>query len=195
MTLCGRRAREDTRLPVIAEMLDSATASGDDDIVAEAHLLRAAALLELGEPAGRDELLTYITLAGELGHARGRWGALTRRATYAQLACRAEEAARLGEEALELGVGYRRAGCRRLLQHLPLVAGGPGRARTSGDSGRSDPIWPMYPLIKAWPFAARGEAAEAAAALGDFSVLDITVWTDTELLSAAAAVVFAVAGS
>ena len=37
-----------TRLPVIAEMLESATASGDDDLVAEAHLLRAAALLELG---------------------------------------------------------------------------------------------------------------------------------------------------
>ena len=41
------------RLPVIAEMLDAAQASGDDDLVAEAHLLRAAALLELGErPAG-----------------------------------------------------------------------------------------------------------------------------------------------
>ena len=52
----------------------------------------------------------------------------------------------------------------------------------------------MFPLIKAWPSAARGEAAQAAAALGDFSVLDVTVWTDTELL-AVAAVVFAVAGS
>ena len=79
-------------------------ASGDDDLVAEAHLLRAAALIELGDPAGRDELLTYITLAGGLGHARGRWGALTRRATFAQLAGRAEEAARLGEQALELGL-------------------------------------------------------------------------------------------
>ena len=49
-----------TRLPVIAEMLGAAQASGDDDLVAEAHLLRAAALLELGEPAGRDELLTYV---------------------------------------------------------------------------------------------------------------------------------------
>ena len=29
---------------------------GDADLVAEAHLLRAAALLELGDPAGRDEL-------------------------------------------------------------------------------------------------------------------------------------------
>ena len=41
-----------TRLPVIAEMFDAAQASCDDDLVAEAHLLRAAALLELGERAG-----------------------------------------------------------------------------------------------------------------------------------------------
>jgi hypothetical protein len=75
-----------SRLPVIAEMLDAAQVSGDDDLVAEAHLLRAAALLELGAPAGRDELLTYIALAADLGHARGRWGALTRQATFAQLA-------------------------------------------------------------------------------------------------------------
>ena len=92
------------RLPVIAEMLDAAQASGDDDLVAQARLLRAAALLELGDPAGRDELLGYITLAGSLGHARGRWGALTRQATFAQLAGRAEESARLGEQALELGL-------------------------------------------------------------------------------------------
>ena len=37
-----------TRLPVIAEMLDAAQASRDDDLVAEAHLLRAAALLSSG---------------------------------------------------------------------------------------------------------------------------------------------------
>src|SRR5438046_6730193 len=58
----------------------------------------------------------------------------------------------------------------------------------------ADPLWPMFPVFRAWPFAARGEAAAAAAALGDFSVLDITMWTGLEAL-AAAAVVFAVAGS
>jgi len=52
----------------------------------------------------------------------------------------------------------------------------------------------MFPVLRAWPYAARGEAAAAAAALGDFSVLDITMWTGLEAL-AAAAVVFAVAGS
>jgi hypothetical protein len=58
----------------------------------------------------------------------------------------------------------------------------------------ADPLWPMFPVLRAWPFAARGEVAAAASVLGDFSVLDITMWTGVEAL-AAAAVVFAVAGS
>ncbi len=41
------------RLPVIGEMLAAALSCGDADLVAEAHLLRAAALIELGDPAGR----------------------------------------------------------------------------------------------------------------------------------------------
>jgi tetratricopeptide (TPR) repeat protein len=182
------------RLPVIAEMLDAARASGDDDLVAQARLLRAAALLELGDPAGRDELLGYITLAGNLGHARGRWGALTRQATFAQLAGRAEESARLGEQALELGQAIGEpdaAGC-FFTSRLSLVALGVREPVTGMDA--SDPLWPMFPVLRAWPYAARGDAAAAAAALGDFSVLDITMWTGLEAL-AAAAVVFAVAGS
>jgi hypothetical protein len=182
------------RLPVLAEMLDAAQASGDDDLVAQARLLRAAALLELGDPAGRDELLSYITLAASLGHARGRWGALTRQAMFAQLAGRAEESARLGEQALELGLAIGEpdaAGC-FFTSRLSLVALGVREPATDLDI--SDPLWPMLPVLKAWPYAARGEAAAAAAALGDFSVLDITLWTGLEAL-AAAAVVFAVAGS
>ena len=182
------------RLPVIAEMLDAAQVSGDDDLVAQARLLRAAALLELGDPAGRDELLSYITLAGNLGHARGRWGALTRQATFAQLAGRAEEAARFGEQALELGLAIGEpdaAGC-FFTSRLSLVALGVREPATGMDA--SDPLWPMFPVLGPGRYAARGEAAAAAAALGDFSVLDITMWTGLEAL-AAAAVVFAAAGS
>jgi tetratricopeptide (TPR) repeat protein len=182
------------RLPVIAEMLDAARASGDNDLVAQARLLRAAALLELGDPAGRDELLSYVTLAANLGHARGRWGALTRQATFAQLAGRAGEAARLGEQALELGLAIGEpdaAGC-FFTSRWSLVALGVREPADGMDP--SDPLWQMFPVLRAWPHAARGEAAAAAAALGDFSVLDITLWTGVEAL-AAAAVVFAVAGS
>src|SRR6185437_3929979 len=159
---------------VIVEMLDAAQASGDDDLVAQARLLRAAALLELGDPAGRDELLSYVTLVGNLGHARGRWAALTRQATFAQLAGRAEESARLGEQALELGLAIGEpdaAGC-FFTSRLSLVALGVREPATGMDA--SDPLWPMFPVLRAWPYAARGEAAAAAAALGDFSVLDIT---------------------
>jgi hypothetical protein len=182
------------RLPVIAEMLDAARTSGDGDLVAQARQLRAAALLELGDPAGRNELLSYVALAANLGHARGRWGALTRQATFAQLAGRAQEAARLGEQALELGLAIGEpdaVGC-FFTSRLSLVALGVREPPDSMDP--SDPLWPMFPVLKAWPHAARGEAAAAAAALGDFSVLDITLWTGLEAL-AAAAVVFAVAGS
>jgi tetratricopeptide (TPR) repeat protein len=191
MWVPGTAAR---RLPVIAEILDAARASGDDDLAAEARLLRAAALLELGDPAGRDELLTYVTLAGQLGHARGRWGALTRQATFAQLAGRAEEAARLGEQALELGLAIGEpdaVGC-FCTARAALTVFGVSAPPMGLDA--ADPLWPMLPVFKAWPFAARGEAAAAAAVLGDFSVLDITMWTGVEAL-AAAAVVFAAAGS
>lgn len=73
-----------TRLPVVAAMQQSAEAAKDSDLMAQGHLLRATALLELGDPAGLRELLIYVELAEALGHARGRWGALTRRATYAR---------------------------------------------------------------------------------------------------------------
>jgi tetratricopeptide (TPR) repeat protein len=182
------------RLPVIAEMLDAAQACGDDDLVAEAHLLRAAALLELGDPAGRDELHTYIALAGRLGHARGRWGALTRQATFAQLAGRAEEAARLGEQALELGlaIGEQDAvGCFCTSRWAMVALGVP---EPELYAPVDDPLWPMFPLFKAWAPAVHGQVAEAAAALGDFSVLDVSRWTGLEGI-AVAAVVFAAAGS
>ena len=182
------------RLPVIAEMLHAAQASADDDLVAQAHLLRAAALLELGDPGGRDELLTYVALAGALGHARGRWGALTRQATFAQLAGRAQEAAQLADQALELGlaIGEQDAmGCFCTLR-ASLVAFGVSDPVTGMDP--SDPLWPVFPLLNAWAPAVRGQAAEAAAALGDFSVLDIPVLESLESV-AVAAVVFAVAGS
>ncbi len=191
MWVPGTAAR---RLTVIAGMLDAARASGDDDLVAEAHLLRAAALLELGDPEGRDALLSYITLAGNLGHARGRWAALTRQATFAQLAGRAAESARLSEQALELGLAIGEpdaVGCFCTSRTALTALGVDG---PSIEMDAADPLWPMFPVFRAWPFAARGEAAAAAAALGDFSVLDITTWTGLESL-AAAAVVFAAAGS
>jgi tetratricopeptide (TPR) repeat protein len=182
------------RLPITAAMLAAATESGDDDLVAEAHLLRATALLELGDPAGREELLTYIAQAGELGHARGRWGALTRQATFAQLAGQAEEAARLGEQALELGtaIGIPDAfGCYATCRGALVALGVP---QPPWEMDTADSMWPMFPLMKAWAPAARGDLAAAREALGDFSVLDILTSVGLEG-TAVAAVVFAAVGS
>ena len=182
------------RLPIIDDMLAAAISSGDTDLAAEAHLLRAAALIELGDPAGRAELSTYISLAEGLGHARGRWGALTRRATLAQLAGRADEAAQLGEQALQLGraIGEPDAMACFCTSRWSLVA--LGVPEPDLELAPFDPLWPMFPVFKAWPPAARGDVRAARAALGDFSVLDIVESTGTEGL-AAAAVVFAVAGT
>src|SRR6478609_8258627 len=182
------------RLPILADMLEAATSSDDADLVAEAHLLRAAALLELGDPAGRNELADYVSLAEALGHARGRWGALTRRATLAQIAGRAQEAAELGEQALQLGtaIGVPDAAACYYTSRLSLLAlGVPG---PEIEMATDDPLWTMFPIFQAWPHAVRGDVPATTAALGDFSVLDITESTGTEGL-AAAAVVLAVAGS
>ena len=128
----------------------------------EAHLLRAAALLELGDPAGRDEMQAYIALADALGHARGRWGALTRRATYAQLAGRIEEGhgsvSRVWNSGSAIGepdaIGCFKAPTagRWLLSVLPE----PG---SELESNPDDPLWPIFPLFRAWAPVARGQAA------------------------------------
>ena len=71
------------RLPIVAEMLDLARLAGDRELHAQAQLLKATALLELGDPAAPAELERYCRAAEDLGHARGRWGALSRRAVLA----------------------------------------------------------------------------------------------------------------
>ena len=182
------------RLPIAGEMLAAALRAHDAELVALAHQLRAAALLELGDPAGRDELFTYITLAEDLGNARGRWGALTRRATYAAIAGRAEEAARFADEAMELGTAIGEpdaVGCFCTLR-WSLVALGVDESIIEMDG--ADPLWPLFPILMAWPYAVRGDLDRARALLGEFSVLDITPWTGFESL-AAASVVFAAVGS
>lgn len=182
------------RLPIAGEMLAAARRAGDPELIAVAHQLRATALLELGDPAGRDELLEYVGLAGELGHARGRWAGLTRRATYAQIAGRVDEATALAAEALELGraIGEPDAeGCHDTLCASLVALGGES---VPSLLDRADPMWPMFPILAAWGPAVRGDLATARNVLGDFSVLDLTTWTGLEAL-AVAAVVFSAVGS
>jgi hypothetical protein len=129
-----------------------------------------------------------------LGTARGRWGALTRQATEAQIAGRAEESARLSAEAHELGraLGEPDAdGCFFTLRYALIAL---GVTEPELPLAENDPLWPIFPLLRAWGPAARGEPAAARAALGDYSVVDVTAWTGLEAF-AVAAVVFAAVGS
>ncbi len=182
------------RLPVVDEMLAAAIDAGDQELVALAHQLRAAALIELGDPAGRDELLRFVTLANALGHVRGRWAALTRQACFAQIAGRADDAAALAAQALELGraIGEPDAeGCFYTLRGSLVALGGEAPEHLLD---RADPMWPLFPLLRAWAPAVHEDLDAAREALGDFSVLDVIVWTGLEAL-AVAAVVFAAVGS
>jgi hypothetical protein len=182
------------RMPVIDEMLAAAIDADDQELVALAHQLRAAVLIELGDPAGRDELLQFVTLANALGHARGRWAALTRQACFAQIAGRVDDAAALAARALELGraIGEPDAeGCFDTLRGSLVALGGDEPAHLLG---RADPMWPLFPILRAWAPAVHGNLDAARDALGDFSVLDVIMWTGLEGL-AVAAVVFAAVGS
>jgi hypothetical protein len=175
-------------------MLAAAIDADDHELVALAHQLRAAALIELGDPAGRDELPRFVTLANALGHARGRWAALTRQACFAQIAGRVDDAAALAAQALELGraIGEPDAeGCFDTLRGSLVALGGEEPAHLLG---RADPMWPLFPLLRAWAPAVHEDLDGAREALGDFSVLDVIAWTGLEGL-AVAAVVFAAVGS
>ena len=184
------------RLPVLAEMAAAAREAGDEDLVAEAVLLRAGALIEQGDPAGMVELGRYTRLADRLGHARGRWGALSRRATLAQLAGRVEEAVAASAEALRLGeaIGLPdRMGVFATLR-ASLAAIGGELPSLSDLMPAADPLWPAYPLLQAFGQVYGRDLDGAAASIRGFSVHAVPEQYDLEFV-AIAAVAFAAVGS
>jgi AAA ATPase domain len=91
------------RLTVTGQMADAARTAGDTELAAQAKLLRAACLLELNDHRGRAALEDFCVMSEALGHARGRWDALSRRATAALIAGRLDNAEKLSGEAYRLG--------------------------------------------------------------------------------------------
>jgi AAA ATPase domain len=185
-----------TRLRLLGDMADAAEAAGDADLGAEAALLRAAALIEQGDPAGPAELARYAGLAEALGHARGRWSALSRRATLAELAGRIDEAVTLATEARALGeaIGLPDAmGCYGTLIFSLAEIGGPTQP---GEDlmPDADPMWPFYPLLRAWNEVHAGDLAAAAASVHGFSVQTVPDKYDLEFV-AITCTVFAAVGS
>ena len=182
------------RLPIIAEMADAANEAGDADLVAEASLLRAAALIELGDPSGRAELSRYTILAEGLGHARGRWGALSRRATLAALSGRIGEAIGLADAALNLGlqIGVPDArGCFSTLRGS-LAAFGSSMPTLEDVLPDTDPLWPVFPLLRAWTLVSHNDLEQASTCMRGFAIEDVDGKYDLELLAVAAFVCAAV---
>lgn len=182
------------RLPVVDEMLAVGRAAGDREMVAQARLLRATALIELGEPQGINELEAYCRMAEELGDARGRYAGVSRRATLSLLAGRPDEAEELAEEAFRLGQAIGEpdaAGVYETLRWAAKRVGGTWRAWVY--SLDSDP-WPGLPLAEALVRVAQGELDAARGLLSRLRLEDLPRLSDLEMLAFAAKAV-AAAGS
>jgi tetratricopeptide (TPR) repeat protein len=159
------------RLPLALEMLELARRAGDDDAAAEAQLLKATALLEMGDPTARNELERYCRAADALGHARGHWRALSRRATGALIDGDLDRAAALGAEAARLGEEIGEPDWPGVWDTLRWELG-----RFGGDRSEMEPAdhWVpdgTWPPMRALLCAARGDAAGAEATLSGFSPL------------------------
>jgi tetratricopeptide (TPR) repeat protein len=181
------------RLAVLTEMAEAADAGGDAELAAEAVLLQAAALVERGEPEGVARLARYVRLAERLGTAHGRWGALSRQATLAQMAGRVAEAVEFADRALALGraIGLPDAqGVHATLRSSLVPIGGP--APTDAALPADDPMWPLQPLLRAWRQVQDGDVDGAAAVMRGFSVQTIPHKYDLELVAISTAVLVAV---
>jgi hypothetical protein len=152
---------------VVEHMLALAADAGERELLAQARLLRAVALVELGDRAGRTDLDDYCRLAEELGHAGARWGALSRRAAAALLAGRLEEARALAEEARQLGrrIGQPDADSVADAQ-LWELGRFDGRRAAAGTQPRPAPTdWPAWRAIL---LAEAGDLEAARATLAGF---------------------------
>lgn len=182
------------RLPVVEEMSAAGHAAGDPEMVAQATLLRATALIELGDPRGILDLEAYCGMAEELGHARAQYAALSRRATVALLAGRLGEAEERAEEAFALGRSIGEpdaAGVHETLLWATRRVGGTRRAWAF--SLDSDP-WPGVPLPEAVVRIAQGDLDAARGLLTRLRLEDLLQTYDLEVFAFAAEAV-AAAGS
>jgi AAA ATPase domain len=159
------------RREIAEEMLGLAVAGGEREAEGTARLLRATALVELGDPRGRSELAAYCALSAEIGHSRDRWGAMTRSATAALIAGDVEDAARLSADGVRYGLrigepdAHSVGACQawdldrfrgRAVDTPPGSGGPPGAAR-----------WPPWRAIA---LAESGDTAAARAAMAGVDI-------------------------
>lgn len=159
------------RLPIIEELLGLAATADDRAAEAAARLLRATALIELGDPRGRSDLAGYCDLAAELGHSRGRWSAVARTATAALIAGRVDEAAQLCAEAARYGVLIGEPDARNVAAcqtwDIDRFTGRRGDRLPGSGSAPQVAAWPVWRAIA---HAEAGDATAAAAAMAGIDV-------------------------
>lgn len=177
------------RLAILADMADAAERARDPDLAAQTVLLRATALIELGDPDGTAQLHAFTRLADRLGHARGRWGALSRRATLAVVSGPPSDAVPLADEAFELGllIGQPDAaavyGTLRLSLGLVVPLAGP-----VPDLDPNDPVAPLLPLLRAATMLAGGAEDRARAEFRGFALSTLPAQYHLEMRALTAAV-------
>ena len=93
-----------TRLAIVQEVAQGSAAADDAELAAQAQVLLAACLIELNDPEGLVQLAAYCRRTEALGHARGRWEALSRRATLGLVTGAVDEALDAAQRAYEEGV-------------------------------------------------------------------------------------------
>lgn len=177
------------RLAILADMADAAERARDPDLAAQTVLLRATALIELGDPDGIAQLHAFTRLADRLGHARGRWGALSRRATLAVVSGPPSDAVPLADEAFDVGllIGQPDAaavyGTLRLSLGLVVPLAGP-----VPDLDPNDPVAPLLPLLRAATMLAGGAEDQARTEFRGFALSTLPEQYHLEMRALTAAV-------
>lgn len=90
------------RLEVLDSLARATSGQNSGRLSHQTRLLRAQALLELGDPGSLTEIEAYCSAAGRLGDPASRWQALSRRAAVELLAGRLDTATDLAARASEL---------------------------------------------------------------------------------------------
>jgi hypothetical protein len=170
--VCWRPGSARERLTVLDELLALARQLHSADLTAQARLLRATALLELGDPAAHAELDLFCRESEQLGDAAARWDAQSRRAAAALLVGQLEEAGALicaaGRAAQDMGSAD--AVLIHDIQRWELARFQAGRGSYRRRRPDAEPPVETWPPWRALLAADGGELEHAAAVMAGFPV-------------------------
>ena len=160
------------RLGVLGQLAQGASGPGGARLRLRTQLLRAQALLELGDPRAPAEADAYCAGAGRLGDPMSRWQSLSRRAATTLLAGRLDQAAELASQAERLSADLGDADAAWIgdIQRWELARFTGERAsyrQRRPDSAPPVETWPPWPALI---LAEQGDHEGAAKALSGFSI-------------------------